>query len=252
MIRFLTLITCVFLVASTAFAQNKGGKFWRNIDVYFPEDITSTEVFNAPKPKTVADLESYQGKPLPAVVLLHGCGGINTHIKKWGLTIAKAGYLVLIPNAKLIEGYPKYGCSAGNFPPRDMQKKLYKMRRKQIGTIVRRIKEIDAVQNSRVFIMGHSEGASTLVQIKAKFFKGAVVSGLKCSERDIIIDSNVPVLFLNFQSDPWFPNQKTHGSCDGKIAGMVEGSEMLLPGHSHNTGEVEAARKRVIEFFDTH
>jgi len=243
---------CCLLISSVSVSQQDASKqerFWNNIEVYFPEDYQAVTGFNKPKTKGLSELSAYSGPKLPTVVLLHGCGGINAHMKKWAFTLAEAGYLVLMPDAKKIPGFPSYTCSPSNRPSEEMSKELFKLRKQQIGVIRDNIKQHPAIMRKRTFIMGHSEGAATLVQIKAKFFKGAVVSGYKCRKRPPKIDPSVPLLYVNFKTDPWFNGAST---CEHITSQRPDADEFLISGHSHFTGENSGARARVLEFLDAH
>ena len=223
-------------------------RFWKNIEVYFPSiEVASTASFNLPKASTVSDLENYQGKPHKTILLLHGCGGINSHMKKWANFLSSSGFLVLMPNAYAIKGIPKPTCSPGATPSQTYHK-IAKLRIKQVGVIVRQIKSLPAVDSKNVFLMGHSQGASTAKLIKARFFKGVVLSGLKCSvDYKVSIVKRVPILFLNHASDPWFPGR---GNCSTVTNSRKASSEVMLAGKGHNTFYSSQARDEVLKFLE--
>ena len=243
---------CCLLISSVSVSQQDASKqerFWNNIEVYFPEDYQAVKGFNKPKTKGLSELSAYTGPKLPTVVLLHGCGGINAHMKKWAFTLAEAGYLVLMPDAKKIPGFPSYTCTPSNRPMAETKRQIFTLRKQQIRVIRDQIKQHPAVMRQRTFIMGHSEGAAILVTSRAKFFKGAVVSGHKCGAFVPKIDPAVPLLYVNFTTDPWF---KDAGNCEHITSQRLDADEFLISGHSHATGENAGARARVIEFLDAH
>jgi len=248
-------VTAVIVCTSLSVSANTNpinqkalDRFWKNIEVYFPSvEAVSTASFNLPKASTVSDLENYQGKPHKTILLLHGCGGIRSHMKKWANFLSSSGFLVLMPNAYAIKGIPKPTCSPGATPSQTYYK-IAKIRRKQIGVIVRQIKSLPAVDSKNVFLMGHSQGAATARVTKAGFFKGVILSGLKCSvDYKVSIVKRVPILFLNHASDPWFPGR---GNCSTITNSRKASSEVLLAGSGHDTFYSSRARDEVLKFLE--
>jgi len=63
-------------------------KAWEGAQVYVPSNFLT---------KKVDDVKV--DKSLPVVILLHGCGGIGDHEKKWAQNLKSEGFIVVLPDS---------------------------------------------------------------------------------------------------------------------------------------------------------
>ena len=90
------------------------------------------------------------GVKVPIVLYLHSCGG-NDH-RRWSGTLAQWGFAVIAPNSFARDGRYKH---CGTMPGA----KLFNMRMAELKYALYQIKKTDWVDQSRLILMGHSEGS---------------------------------------------------------------------------------------------
>jgi len=96
-LRHLIIILGLFSKSTFAFMVQgyDVSKAWETAPVYVPSNFLVKRVDNV-------KVDS----PLPVVIFLHGCGGINDHEKKWANFLKSQNYIVILPNSFGIPGRP--------------------------------------------------------------------------------------------------------------------------------------------------
>ncbi len=133
------------------------------------------------------------------------------------------------------------------------------MRYEEIGHARERLQGLQWVDGRNVFLMGHSEGGGAAALWDRSGFRGHIVSAWPCTHRTrpaldgLHAPATVPVLVLNFESDPWFPpSNPMHGKCEPKFGRRKNATEVILKGSGHDTAYDAAAREVVLHFLRTH
>src|SRR5262245_23857727 len=69
-----------------------------------------------PRPVPIEIIRPKTAGPSPAVVWLHGCGGVvrgARHMRDWSQRLVRLGYVVAIPDSFSSRGYPNGVCGYG-------------------------------------------------------------------------------------------------------------------------------------------
>ena len=90
-------------------------KAWDSAVVYVPSNFL---------PKRVIDVKA--DAPQPVVILLHGCGGIDVHDRRWAENLKSQGFIVVMPDSLAIPGRSKncdsttHTTNMGKIPVQDL------------------------------------------------------------------------------------------------------------------------------------
>ena len=100
--------------------------------------------------------------------------------------------------------------------------------------------------------MGHSEGGMAAYTTPELGFKGVIISGFTCRiQGGVRAKSDVPVLALNWERDPWFakPDRPYRTCRDTPLwQRRPDAQELILPGQGHATADEPSARDAVTNF----
>ena len=175
-------------------------------------------------------------KPTPAMIYLHGCGGINPYhdLHGWGEYIAKMGFVVVLPNSfdrpNRIPNCNTVTKSTGFFPS------VWEYRQQEIAYTLEQLKRIEYIDINAIFLMGHSEGGVAVAQNSNKEFKGAIISGWTCARRDsgLMSSKETAVLAIAYTKDPWYDSYQLSGRCIDFARGRNV-TQIDLKGYGHDT-----------------
>ncbi|MCL4747201.1 MAG: hypothetical protein KJZ83_17550 [Burkholderiaceae bacterium] len=218
---------------------------WSKAVVYLPNSSEATTVDRIPT-----------DRKLPAVIYMHGCGGLHgaesgdNH--PWAKYLAAQGLLVVMPDS-MARSDRKPSCdpatNRGNlFPP------VYGMRLAEIKYAAEQIRA-QPWFNGKLLLMGHSEGGMAAARTALPDFAGIIVSGWTCTNAKfktfdgVFAPPETPVLAIQYSDDPWYPpGSVAQGNCEAKLAGRANSAAILLPGRGHGTYGNETARRAVTKF----
>lgn len=230
-----TFLTLLMLCASQAFAQEflVEEKFdirpsWDRAIVYLPGKFLSTDV---------QALESAGDRD--AVIFLHGCTGIRNDEIGWAKFLNDLGYIVVLPNSLAIKGRPvncspgSYTTTSGAIDPRV----LFKIRAFEFRQAHQNLRQLGSIK--KIYLMGFSEGAATVHFYGGKDLFAGVISVSSHCRGPVNIQQDVPVLTIDFESDPWF---RTQNLCMLKYKEHRYHTNLVLEGSGH-----EAARNTKAE-----
>jgi dienelactone hydrolase len=142
--------------------------------------------------------------PFPAVILMHGCGGVTQNMNVWAQRLRSWGYAALILDSFAPRGIDTV-CGKGNqFPPRERARDAF-----AAAVWLRQRPEIDP---ARIGLIGFSHGGSTalaasvkrrVAALNAEPFKAVVAYYPFCPEITLELASDVQILIGS--DDDWTP-----------------------------------------------
>jgi dienelactone hydrolase len=164
--------------------------------------------------------------PFPAVVALHGCGGLNdrtgalgVRYRDWGLHLAKAGFAVLYPDSYGSRGLGAQ-CTVRNRPIRSDRERVA-----DANAARRWLQNQPWVKPDHVSLIGWSTGGistlwavrpQTAVKDDGRDFRSAVAFYPGCRRLDTTAwSARVPTLILAGGADDWSPVSY----CEHMVAG---------------------------------
>lgn len=141
--------------------------------------------------------------PFPAIVLLHGCGGIQPkRDHRWAERLTGWGYVTLQVDSFRPRGLANVCTYSGKEAAQVVEKRVgdaYDAKRYLAG--------LPFVDRSRMAVLGWSQGGLTTLQAlykrKADPFRAAVAFYPSC--RRTLTDLNAPLLILIGEADDWTP-----------------------------------------------
>jgi dienelactone hydrolase len=141
--------------------------------------------------------------PFPAVVALHGCGGIGPHLHRWAQTLQQWGYVALLVDSFSPRGKTNICDSTRSVDPQYA-------RMPDAYAAKAYLASQSFVDSNRIAVMGWSHGGSTtlyavdniyLASISAAPFKAAIAWYPGCLLR--LLQVNAPLLILIGEEDDW-------------------------------------------------
>lgn len=228
-----------------------------NADVKLSWVNASVFVSNHPEIKQTNQLIELRD-PLPVLIYLHGCAGINRDALSWGSFISGLGFIVILPNSMARNGRvsncdPKLKKGNGAFP----LARAY--RQQEITYALNQVIHSPWAQKSNIFLMGHSEGGIAVAQSPRAEFAGEIISGETCTDRKnpayngIFAPLEMPVLAIAAIHDEWHENKPAvKGRCIDHAQGRSFFVQVDLPGSVHPTYGSPVAREAVEGFLNRH
>ena len=215
-------------------------KSWEKAIVYVPGNLFT---------KTVGSVKVE--KPMSVVILLHGCGGIHEHEKRWAETIKSAGFIVVLPNSFAIPNR-EVNCVSETSTANIGKVPVNDLRPAEAEYAGNKINEMEWVDKNNIFLMGHSEGGMGAFYTKEVGFKGVIVSGFPCRSRKPVGSGHgTPFLAINWERDPYFDkNNNPYIQCSDKPfwKRRIDANQLVLPGKGHATAYERQAVDTVLKF----
>lgn len=240
-----SLIATLALLSSAAHAFLVQGydvsKAWETAPVYVPSSFLVKRVDNV-------QVDS----PLPVVIFLHGCGGINDHERKWANFLKSQNYIVVLPNSFGIPGRPT-NCT-GTLPNRAVWRvPVDELRPAEAEYALAKVKEASWADKYNIFLMGFSEGGMASQNTRAEGFAGIIMSGFPCAARGPVRSApDFPLLVVNWKVEPDFvrPDGSGYQQCSEKPYWRfrTRSTEVLLDGKGHFNVDEPIARSAVLNF----
>lgn len=195
-------------------------------------------------------------RPLPVVLFLHGCAGLNLgDTSVWARVLSAQGYAVVAPDSFARPGR-RQNCdptsSSGG-----AASEVHDFRLEEVGYALARLRELPWVDQRRIFLMGHSEGGIAAARWDKPGFRGVIISGWTCTStlpewrslHGLWTPKGTPVLSIVHDDDPWF--RRSHkGNCSTWIDSRPQSRSVTLPGTGHATSANPEAVQGVTDFLD--
>jgi len=173
--------------------------------------------------------------PFPAVVLLHGCGGVQKRAFIWARRLAAWGYVVLLPDSLSPRGVTT-NCKR----PRSINQLTRALDALGAGVYIAGLSYVDP---RRIGVIGFSQGGSTalravnpplttafLKDTRAPLFAAAIAFYPYCrAAREV----NTPLLILIGEADDWTPAQRCRDHTPYAGDSGVEVDLVVYPGAHH-------------------
>ncbi|MEX3009993.1 dienelactone hydrolase family protein [Hoeflea sp. TYP-13] len=142
--------------------------------------------------------------PFPAVILMHGCGGIQQSHFRWAAILNSEGYITLIPDSFRPRSIA-YLCKS------DVHPALHRQRILDAHGALAYLRNLPDVDSARIGIIGWSQGATmtletissgSILKSTEPWFRAAITFYPYCvADRRI----DLPVLIMVGEVDEWSP-----------------------------------------------
>jgi pimeloyl-ACP methyl ester carboxylesterase len=245
------ILTLLILVstASHAFVVHGGNpyqeydvrKSWEHAVVHVPGNFLTKSVDNI----TISN-------PMPVLVFLHGCGGINEQERNWANFLKSQKIIVVLLDSYAIPNREK-NCVPASHTTNIGKVPVNELRPAEAEYAISKLKEMPWADPNNIFLMGHSEGGMGAFLTKELGLRGVIISGFPCTIRGRRFGSatDTPTLILNHETDPFFirPNVEYMQCSDRPYWKFrTNTSEVILPGNGHGTAHSPIAQEAVIKF----
>jgi poly(3-hydroxybutyrate) depolymerase len=198
-----------------------------------------------------------RSKPIPVIVALHGLGGseasfFEAYERRLPAIAEKHGYLLVAPLGYRTDGF--YGWGVGEPPADPAARQLQERSEQDVMEVLARVKRDYRVDESRIYLMGHSMGAIGTWRLAAKYPEiWAAVGPISGSGTPSTVEKMkaIPQVVVHGDNDPTVPvNASRLMVAEMKRLG-VEVQYVEVPGGDHSS-VVAPNLETVITFFDTH
>jgi predicted alpha/beta-fold hydrolase len=254
MLRNLLLI-CLILLSNNVYAFYVYGgephreydvrKSWEKAVVHVPGNFLTKSIDNV----TVDN-------PMPVVLLLHGCAGINETERRWSNFLKAQKFIVVLLDSYAIDNREKncisetHTTNIGKVPVNDL-------RPAEAEYALSKLKEKSWVDTNNIFLMGHSEGGMGAFLTRELGFNGVIIAGFPCPIRGKRFGSSrdTPTLILNYERDPFFERSNmTYTQCSDRPYWKfrTNTTEVLLPGRGHSSADHPIAHEALSLFLRTN
>jgi dienelactone hydrolase len=180
-----------------------------------------------------------RGLRMPTVLYLHGCTGLGFAALVDLAQIAEAGAIAYAPDSYARPGRPA-ACDETRHTHGGLG--MWLLRFEEAAHARDRLAAEPWIDDTRVVLMGFSEGGFAVALSRDPRYVGYVVSGANCvgynNQNGLAVPPHKPVLVILSRFDPWF---STPEACTASLAGRPNSRSVILdkPGH-HMNGEPEA------------
>ena len=172
-----------------------------------------------------------RGRKFPVVVFLHGCQRFSGEYAAW---LADLGYITFSPDSFQREGRSPH-CATG--VSKDL---IHLMRQSEITYAREQLRKLDWVDQSRVFLVGMSEGGRAVADHTGAGFKAKVILAYDCKKG--LASGSEPVLNLVGILDWEWGN----GLCG--VSGRPNSFAFNVPERGHSFLEDEFASEKIKMF----
>ncbi len=254
----LALLLLSFLACGTALAQADDAaeleRTWQEAWVFLPDEgpLGYRELSVRELPQALAEAKT----PLPAVVYAHGCAGHWQASTATGAFLAKAGFLVVMP-----DGFARENKPVSCIPTKrqgGLHRAVLAWRQAEVAKAIEEVGGLPGVREDAIFLMGHSEGGITTATFEGPPLAGRVVEGWTCHAgwpeyRGLKGPPDEPLLTLVAADDPWFRLPILAGDCGAYMQDRTQARSLVVrePANlaaSHWLTKDKAIQAEVLDF----
>ena len=196
-------------------------------------------------------------RAFPLIIALHGLGQtedsfFDAYSKRVPQLAEQHGYIVAAPLGYRVDGLYGYGLSA---PPSDpVARRLQELSEQDVMQVLQRVKQQYKIDESRIYLMGHSMGAIGTWRLAPKYpdiwAALAPISGLGVPDTLEKI-KHIPEIVVHGDADPTVPVSGSR-TMVAKLKELgVEVKYIEVPGGNHTDIAVPNL-PAIFDFFDTH
>jgi poly(3-hydroxybutyrate) depolymerase len=201
---------------------------------------------------------TYSGsKAFPLIVALHGLGGtedsfFDGYEKKLPALAEQHGYIVAAPLGYRVDG--SYGWGLGNPPNDATTKRVQDLSEQDVMQVLAHAKQQYKIDESRIYLMGHSMGGIGTWKIAAKYPDiWAAIAPFSGNGQVATIErfKHIPEFVVHGDNDPTVPVSGSRTMVAKMKELGVEVTYIEVPGGNH--GSVVAPNiGNALDFFDAH
>ena len=253
------LVTAIVIVVATGFSG-----------------CVPTEGVTIPYTEAVGSLAVPDGDgPFPAVVLLHGCSGLDPEVRKGNDVhvrhLLAEGFVTLILDSFGPRRLGDVVCNGG-----EVEMEAFRYRQRDAVSALRFLRSQPFVDAENVFVMGQSHGGWVLNELAvsrnipvADRFRAAVAYYPWCGDQQLRRELHTPVLVLIGEEDDWTPADRC---LEARRYARGAPFEVIVYEHAHHSFDLPMggpyrykgytvgenavaaadARKRMIAWFRAH
>jgi dienelactone hydrolase len=200
----------------------------------------------SPAPATLtAELYTPRGNgPFPAVILMHGCGGIGPNIKEWAVFLRHEGYAAFVLDSFGGRGLRRLCAGSAQLTG--------PMRAPDVFAAAAYLKALPQIDSQRIAAIGYSHGGWTLltaastearyrdVQIRAFILFYPSCGGWKA------LWGSTPVLMLLGGKDDWTPAAPCEALARTATAAGRSVTAVVYPDAYHHFDGAEVRRRTIV------
>ncbi len=260
----MVLVTAIMLCAQAAATARAGevGATWQRAYVSIPGHIFGGRPILGKWRDSFVQRGIQQipsGTDMAAIIFLHGCNGIAREEEAARLVFMEAGYATFFPDS-FARARRRSNCSLEEHRT-SLAPEAHRYRVEEIDYALQQVRTLPWIDQSRVFVMGFSEGGMAVANYPGDGLAGLVITGWHCQGRPpnigIKADIKVPVLAILGGEDPWY-TAKRGEHCGQVFYGRPDATSLVLPGNGHaivNSSileNAERAKDAIISFLENH
>ena len=199
------------------------------------------------------------GTNMAAIIFLHGCNGIDQEEEAARLVFMEAGYATFFPDS-FARSHRRSNCSVSDHRTA-LAPEAHRYRVEEIEYALQQVRQLPWIDQTRVFVMGFSEGGMAAANYPGNGLAGLVITGWHCQGRPpnvgIKSDIKVPVLTILGAEDPWYAAKRGE-HCGQVFYGRPDATSLVLPGNGHAIvnspilENAERAKQAIISFLESH
>lgn len=199
---------------------------------------------------------------MPAVVFLHGSGGLSKATRSWQHWLAdSAGVASLAPDSFAFPGRITYQSPVD----KAVYEMVHNLRSAELAAALAHLRRMPWIDSRRLLVAGTSEGSVAVARLEPGQAAGRILYAWSCESNYFVAEHGTnlgpqePILNVMSAEDPYFaPANPWHGDdgCElnGHCAAVVRGNRnaeiVLLPGAPHTLYNLPAARHATQAFIE--
>ncbi len=231
---------------------------WLAAWVFLPE--VSTEGYRQVTTAELPSLLEARETALPAIVFAHSCSGHFYASNVTGAFLAKAGFLVVMPDSFARENKPTSCIPAKHLG--GLHRAVLGWRQAEMAYAIARLQQLPEIRKDAIFLMGFSEGGITTATFTGPPLAGRIVEGWTCHAgwgeyRGLRGPKDEPLLTLVAAQDPWFRLPVLQGDCGAFMADRVQSRSLVVAeppamAKAHWLTKDKAIQAEVLAFLKRH
>jgi poly(3-hydroxybutyrate) depolymerase len=199
---------------------------------------------------------TYSGaRAFPLIIALHGLGGtedafFDGYEKQLPSLAEQHGYIVAAPLGYRVDGF--YGWGLGTPPADSVTRRMLDLSERDVMQVLQQVKRLYRIDESRVYLMGHSMGAIGTWKIAAKYPDvWAAIGPISGSGQPATIERfrQIPEVVVHGDNDPTVPVTGSRTMVEKMRELGVDVKYIEVPGGTHG-GVVAPNLGNVLDFFD--